>query len=94
MPGHLRRATAAAVARSRDAHGTGEATAEASCRRHGATGLARKRGLRATLLDAGLDAATWMDEAQERGALKEIIKKLADKMESGPLDSLDKGAYR
>ena len=35
-----------------------------------------------------------MDEAQERGTWKEMIKKLADKMDSGPLDSLDKGAYR
>ena len=35
-----------------------------------------------------------MDEAQERGIWKEMIKKPADKMDSGPLDSLDKGAYR
>ena len=35
-----------------------------------------------------------MDDAQERGAWKEMITRSADKMESGPLDSLDKGAYR
>ena len=51
-------------------------------------------GLRATLAYAELDEVTWMDEAQERGTWKEMIKKLADKMESGPLDDLDKGAYR